>query len=137
MPFVRCYRGVKDGALFPLEEGLLFFRPPLFVPRDTLRSISCGRGNGGGSKYVDLVATLEREKGGEDDDGRDDDDDTLPTVEFTNIDRMELMGLNKYINKVLIPAMAKDSADDGNGDGNDDDYDDAIDGSDDVVAVVE
>eukprot|EP00978_Attheya_sp_CCMP212_P003932 scaffold8387_cov46-Attheya_sp.AAC.3 len=26
MPFVKCYKGVHDGALFPLQEGLLFFK---------------------------------------------------------------------------------------------------------------
>lgn len=26
MPFVRCYHGVQDGVLYPLEEGLLFFK---------------------------------------------------------------------------------------------------------------
>jgi hypothetical protein len=26
MPFVKCYHGVQDGALYPLEEGLLFFK---------------------------------------------------------------------------------------------------------------
>jgi hypothetical protein len=31
MLFASCYRGFHNGALFPLREGLLFFRPPLFV----------------------------------------------------------------------------------------------------------
>ena len=26
MPFVRCYLGVHDGVLFPMKEGLLFFK---------------------------------------------------------------------------------------------------------------
>ena len=26
MPFVKCYHGVQDGALFPLKEGLLFYK---------------------------------------------------------------------------------------------------------------
>jgi hypothetical protein len=26
MPFVKCYHGVQDGVLFPLEQGLLFFK---------------------------------------------------------------------------------------------------------------
>jgi len=26
MPFVKCYSGVNDGVLYPLEEGLLFFK---------------------------------------------------------------------------------------------------------------
>ena len=26
MPYVGCYYGFNDGALFPLKEGLLFFK---------------------------------------------------------------------------------------------------------------
>jgi hypothetical protein len=26
MPFVRCYHGVQDGVLYPLKEGLLFYK---------------------------------------------------------------------------------------------------------------
>jgi hypothetical protein len=26
MPFVNCYHGVQDGILYPLEEGLLFYK---------------------------------------------------------------------------------------------------------------
>ena len=26
MPFVKCYHGVNDGVLYPLQEGLLFFK---------------------------------------------------------------------------------------------------------------
>jgi hypothetical protein len=30
MPFVQCYYGVKDGVLFPMKQGLLFFKYVLF-----------------------------------------------------------------------------------------------------------
>ena len=95
MPFVGCNRGFNNGALFPLREGLLFFKPPLFVPRSNLASISCGRGSGQ-SRFVDMVVQL------------DDDDDS--TLEFTNIEREELQGLNEYIHNVLIPAMKRDAS---------------------------
>ena len=124
LPYVGCYKGFNDGALFPLREGLLFFKPPLFVHRSKLVSISCGRGSGlggGSSRYVDMIATL-------DDDDSDDDDDDVETnksatktkkkkkkkkkketiLEFTNINHDELPGLNDYIHKVLIPAMKSD-----------------------------
>jgi hypothetical protein len=93
-PYVGCNRGFNNGALFPLREGLLFFKPPLFVPRSNLASISCGRGSGQ-SRFVDMVVQLV------------DDDSTL---EFTNIERDELQGLNQYIHSVLIPAMKQDAA---------------------------
>mmetsp|Transcript_4625 Transcript_4625/g.5673 ORF Transcript_4625/g.5673 Transcript_4625/m.5673 type:complete len:350 (+) Transcript_4625:136-1185(+) len=99
MPYVKCYSGVNDGVLFPLEEGLLFFKPPKFIHRSNLHSISCGRGSGG-SRYVDLVATLDNKS-----------NETNDSIEFTNIDREELQCLNDYIHNVLVKAMAKDAND--------------------------
>ncbi|KAL3783722.1 hypothetical protein ACHAW5_008802 [Stephanodiscus triporus] len=85
-------------------EGFLFYRPPLFVHRSKLASISCGRGSGG-SRYVDVIARL-----ADDDDDHDHDDvassaatagkkkkgETKPssgggttTLEFTNVHREE------------------------------------------------
>ena len=79
---------------------------------------------------------LEREKeeeGGRekyDDDSDYNNNDSLPIVEFTNINRMELRGINSYIIKILIPAMAKDTANEGNG-MNEDDENVAVGGDDD------
>eukprot|EP00984_Skeletonema_dohrnii_P025549 scaffold14725_cov144-Skeletonema_dohrnii-CCMP3373.AAC.5 len=108
MPFVGCNRGFNNGALFPLREGLLFFKPPLFVPRSNLASISCGRGSGQ-SRFVDMVVQL---------------DDDESTLEFTNIERDELQGLNGYIHNVLIPAMKKDAAEGADNDGEEDEDED-------------
>ena len=66
--------------------------------RSELHSIAVGRG--GGSRYVDLHATLDGEDG-----------DTTK-LEFTNIDREEMQVLNSYIHNVLVKAMEKDAADD-------------------------
>ena len=95
MPYLKCYHGVNDGVIFPMEEGLLFFKPPLFIHRSDLHSIAVGRG--GGSRYVDIQAVL---------DGKDGEQENL---EFTNIDREEMQVLNNYIHKTLVPAMAKDA----------------------------
>ena len=92
MPYVKCYEGVNDGVLFPLEEGLLFFKPPKFVPRSSLHSLQCGRG-GGDSRYVDLIGELIDDEG---------------SVEFSNIAREELRVLDHYIHQVLIKAMERD-----------------------------
>ena len=97
LPYVGCNRGFDNGALFPLRDGLLFFKPPLFIPRSKLASISCGRGSGQ-SRFVDMVVKLD-----------DDSSDDVDQLEFTNIDRDELQGLNGYIQNVLIPAMKKDA----------------------------
>lgn len=68
-------------------------RPPLFVHRSKLASISCGRGSGSASRYVDMTIQLDSEK----------------NVEFTNIAREELGVVNDYIHKTLIPAMQADA----------------------------
>ncbi|CAB9510531.1 expressed unknown protein [Seminavis robusta] len=109
MPFVKCYHGVQDGVLFPMKQGLLFFKPPLFVPRSKLHSIACGRGTGASSRYVDMkIVTAEDNNNGNDDE-EDDEEPRETTLEFTNIAREELTVLNDYIHKVLIPAMKQDS----------------------------
>jgi hypothetical protein len=95
MPFVKCYAGVNDGVLYPLAEGLLFYKPPRFVPRSNLQAIACGRGGSNASRYVDMVLTLA--------------DDKSTNMEFTNIHRGELAVLREYIQGCLIPAMQKDA----------------------------
>ena len=122
LPFVGCYQGFNDGALFPLKEGLLFFKPPMFVPRSELASISCGRG-AGGSRYVDMEVKLDVS----DDDDQEGKKKQSDTLEWSNINRDELEGLNNYIHKTLIPAMQMDAdgtneeTSDGNSSNDDDD----------------
>ena len=107
MPYVGCYQGFNDGALFPLREGLLFFKPPMFVPRSKLTSISCGRGSGG-SRFVDMVAQLDADPALDEEEGKKSTKQS-DTLEFTNIHRDELNGLNDYIHRTLIPAMQLDA----------------------------
>jgi len=124
LPFVGCYQGFNDGALFPLKEGLLFFKPPMLVPRSELASISCGRG-AGGSRYVDMEVKLHVSDDNEHEGKKKQQSDTL---EWSNINRDELEGLNNYIHKTLIPAMQMDAdgtneeASDGNSSNDDDDF---------------
>lgn len=61
--------------------------------RSKLASISCGRGSGSASRYVDMAVQLDSEE----------------RIEFTNIAREELGVLNDYIHKTLIPAMQSDA----------------------------
>ena len=83
-------------------------RPPLFVPRSELTSISCGRGSG--SRYVDMLVQLDvpssdsiDEQEGKKKKKQND------SLEFTNIHRDELNVLNDYIHQTLIPAMQMDA----------------------------
>ena len=125
MPFVSCYLGVNDGVLYPLEDGLLFYKPPRFLPRSSLHSIACGRGGGGGgdsSRYVDMVLQCSNSN-----DTIGDEEKQLETVEFTNIQREENSVLNSYIHDVLIPAMTRDAGKrDKHADGDKDDDSDEV-----------
>jgi len=94
MPFLQCYSGVNLGVLFPHVEGLVFFKPPFFLPRKQLSSIECGRGSGV-SRYIDMTIMVEEQ------------DQNERQMQFTNIPREELKPLKKYIDK-LISCMKKD-----------------------------
>lgn len=93
MPYIKCYSGVNDGVLYPMEQGLLFFKPPSFIHRSQLHSIAVGRG--GGARYIDIHASI---------------NDGKTQLEFTNIDREEMNVLNSYIHNTLVKAMAQDIA---------------------------
>ena len=79
LPFITCYHGTKDGVLFPLTDGsLLFHKPPFLV--SPLDSISIGGRGGGNSRYADLAVHSNGE-----------------TIEFTNVNRDEVEGLQKFM----------------------------------------
>jgi hypothetical protein len=52
--YIRCYKGVQEGHLFPLEQGILFFKPSVFIPSDQVASIAAGRGGSALTRYIDL-----------------------------------------------------------------------------------
>ena len=126
LPFVKTYYGVQDGCLFPMEQGLLFFKYVLAsvllllqfcvmewmlnTHSPTHSSIfdrpplfiprsklhSIACGRGNGSSSRYVDMNITL------------DDDTA--LEFTNISREELSVLNHYIHNILIPAMQRDQA---------------------------
>jgi hypothetical protein len=54
-PFLRCHRGTQEGAIYPLECGIVFIKPLLFIPADIIASLTAGRGGGSGNtRFVDL-----------------------------------------------------------------------------------
>jgi hypothetical protein len=148
MPFVNCYLGVNDGVLYPLKEGLLFYKPPRFLPRSDLHSIACGRGGGDSSRYVDMVVQCNSSENDHNNNSneKEEEEEQQETVEFTNINREENIVLNSYIHDVLVPAMtddahrasattkeAKESSTEKNSNSDDDDDDDSAE----VVAIAE
>lgn len=90
--FLRCYRGIQEGVLYPLSNGLLFIKPMFFIDSDDIASLSAGRGgSSGNTRFVDLVI--------ETSDGK--------KIEFTNIEREELAGLQYYVKGYLEARTAQ------------------------------
>lgn len=56
--FLRCYKGVQEGTLFPLEQGILFSKPSIFIPSKDVGSIEAGRGGSALTRYIDLKVHL-------------------------------------------------------------------------------
>jgi hypothetical protein len=53
--YLRCYKGIQEGAIYPLENGVVFVKPLLFLPAEEISSLTAGRGGGAGNtRYVDL-----------------------------------------------------------------------------------
>mmetsp|Transcript_8025 Transcript_8025/g.17445 ORF Transcript_8025/g.17445 Transcript_8025/m.17445 type:complete len:266 (+) Transcript_8025:132-929(+) len=99
-PYIHCYSGVDSGILYPLKEGILFFKPMVFIPRKNIESITCGRG-GSGTRYIDLLVTVTCKK------SADDQETAEEVIEFTNILREELEGLTVYVKEVFQPSGVK------------------------------
>jgi hypothetical protein len=55
--FLRCFKGVQEGVLFPLEQGILFLKPIIFHPANKVDSIVAGRGGSALTKYIDLIVS--------------------------------------------------------------------------------
>lgn len=116
-PFVRCHRGTQEGAIYPMLGGIIFLKPLVFLPVDSIASITAGRGGGSGNtRYVDLKVEMADDK----------------VHEFVNIDREELPSLQGYVkaylevrNRNKAAATANSSTDRlGDEDEDDDDEDD-------------
>lgn len=121
LPFVQCHYGVHDGVLFPYPQGLLFYKPPLFIPFSQIDSIQYG----GSQRYAQLqiqttttAAAASTTSGSSrsssrsstaiEDLSRDNQHDehqrTVVTCQyiFANIHRSEISGLQLYLEKHII-----------------------------------
>lgn len=58
-PYLKCYRGTQEGAIYPLQCGVVFIKPLLIIFADEIASLSAGRGGGAGNtRYVDLLVII-------------------------------------------------------------------------------
>ena len=53
--FLKCNKGIQEGALYPLSSGVLFVKPSVFLPSESIASITAGRGGSATTRYVDLI----------------------------------------------------------------------------------
>eukprot|EP01034_Spumella_vulgaris_P024683 gene24683-31053_t len=82
----RKMKGIQEGAIYPLENGVVFVKPLLFLPAEEISSLTAGRGGGAGNtRYVDLKIETVDDK----------------VHEFTNIEREELAALQMYVKGYL------------------------------------
>jgi len=110
-PYLQCHSGVDCGVLYLFGGGILFFKPIVFIPQDRIRSICCGGRGGSSTRYVDLLVTVGMT------DANDDDEEI---VEFTNISREELPGVERYVKEVYHKSKSNGGGATEEG-GNDDD----------------
>lgn len=78
---LRCFRGVQEGSLYLLADGVLFLKPMLWIHADNISSITAGRGGSAQTRYIDIIITSTVDK----------------TYEFGNIDRDELPFIQHYV----------------------------------------
>ena len=117
-PYLLCYKGIQEGAVYPMKSGVIFVKPLLYIPFNEIASVSAGRGGTQvTTKYVDLIIETADER----------------QYEFTNIDRDDLPALNGYVKNYLEERIRHENAmikvqeiaeNDGEGDDDDDDSED-------------
>ena len=113
-PYLLCYKGIQEGAVYPMKSGIIFIKPLLYIAYEDIAQVSAGRGGTQGvTRYVDLIIETADEK----------------QYEFTNIERDDLPSLNIYVKNYLEERKRHENAnikranDDENNNNNDDDDD--------------
>lgn len=57
--FIRCHKGVNEGAIYPLSCGMVFVKPLIFIGTDNIASFTAGRGGGSGNtRFVDIQVQI-------------------------------------------------------------------------------
>ena len=49
---------IPQGVLYPLQCGVLFLKPALFIPAAAVASIAAGRGGAAQTRYIDIQVRL-------------------------------------------------------------------------------
>ena len=103
LPYIKATLGASQGNLHLVDLGILFLKPLVFLPCESIASIDCGRAGAGNCSSFDLVVEMERPW----DTSDDDKPAKPPSFEFSNIRKDELEGVQKFIRDVLLPCRAK------------------------------
>jgi len=103
LPYIKATLGASQGNLHLIDIGILFLKPLVFLPCESIASIDCGRAGAGNCSSFDLVVEMERPW----DTSDDDKPAKPPAFEFSNIRKDELEGVQKFVRDVLLPCRAK------------------------------
>jgi hypothetical protein len=103
LPYIKATLGASQGNLHLIDIGILFLKPLVFLPCESIASIDCGRAGAGNCSSFDLVVEMERPW----DTSDDDKPAKPPSFEFSNIRKDELEGVQKFVRDVLLPCRAK------------------------------
>ena len=103
LPYIKATLGASQGNLHLIDLGILFLKPLVFLPCESIASIDCGRAGAGNCSSFDLVVEMERPW----DTSDDDKPAKPPAFEFSNIRKDELEGVQKFVRDVLLPCRAK------------------------------
>lgn len=104
MPFVHCTLGVKEGALYPSREGLLFLAPaPLWIPVAHIAQCEWSRST---ERYVELIVTVTND---ENEESRK----QQQQHSFTYIRQAEFEGLNQFLTTYIMSRGDEDNTTEG------------------------
>ena len=60
LPYIKATLGASQGNLHLIDIGILFLKPLVFLPCESIASIDCGRAGAGNCSSFDLVVEMER-----------------------------------------------------------------------------
>lgn len=94
-PYLLCYKGIQEGAVYLMKSGVIFVKPLLYIPFNEIASVSAGRGGTQATtRYVDLIIETADER----------------QYEFTNIERDDLPAMNNYVKNYLEERIKHENA---------------------------
>lgn len=126
-PFVKASLASSQGHLAFTQAGLLFLKPPIFLPVDKIASIQTGRAGGvshASASFFDLDVEMESPFSAPDDQAHESSRASMPPkYEFGNIAKDELPEVEHFVKTVLLSSREGKLRDEDDDDEDDEDFD--------------